>query len=212
MTFPRTKALTTAVCAALLATAGCRDSGVDVRQSDATGSRSEQAATGPLPGDSVWQLDSTWEDRRGTEVRLADFRGHTTVLAMMFTNCQYACPQIVADMRALQEQVAAEGGTVPQFVLVSMDHERDHPPALRKFANQHELEAEHWTLLHGDADAVRELGAVLGVSFRRGADGNYAHSNQIAVLDSEGRIVHRQQGLQADDTQTVRTLLRLLDL
>ncbi len=164
--------------------------------------------TTPLPGDSAWQLDSPWQDQDGRDRRLADFRGEVTVAAMVFTHCVYACPRLVADM---QELAARLGTPQPRYLLVSMDHERDDPATLRAFAARHHLDPAHWTLLHGDAPQVREFAAVLGVNFRRAPNGDYAHSNQLAVLDRDGRIVHRQHGLQADPTATLQVLADLLE-
>jgi protein SCO1/2 len=42
---------------------------------------------------------------------------------------------------------------------------------------------------------VRELAALLGVIYREDANGSFAHSNVITVLNAEGEIVYQQPGL-----------------
>lgn len=177
-------------------------------------SATEVSAAEPsaLPGDSVWQLTSDWLDQDGTALRLDRLRGEVVVTAMIFTHCLYACPRLVADLKELERRLASrEDSRQPRYLLVSMDHERDDPATLRAFAARHHLDPAHWTLLHGDAPQVREFAAVLGVKFRRAPNGDYAHSNQLAVLDRDGRIVHRQHGLQADPTATLQVLADLLE-
>src|SRR5262245_60767301 len=102
---------------------------------------------------------------------------------MFFAKCEYACPLLVHDMKrieaALPEHVRSNVG----FVLVSFDSDRDTPAALAEYRKNHEL-AANWTLLRGAPDDVLELGALLGVKFKKDARGQFAHSNVITVLDA----------------------------
>ena len=40
------------------------------------------------------------------------------------------------------------------------------------------------------------LAALLGVKFKQEADGAFAHSNLLTILNPEGEIVHQRTGLQ----------------
>ncbi|MCB9786927.1 MAG: SCO family protein [Deltaproteobacteria bacterium] len=153
------------------------------------------APRGALPGDSLYQLGDTWTDQGGEPRQLAELRGHVVVLAMMFTHCTYACPRIVADMRAIEDGLAADTADDVRFVLASYDTKRDTPETLRAFAASKGLNLARWTLLHGDPGAVRELSAAIGGSYTENDLGNFAHTNQVVVLDREGRQVFRQEGL-----------------
>jgi protein SCO1 len=51
-------------------------------------------------------------------------------------------------------------------------------------------------LLHGDEESVREIAALLGVKYKQEADGSFAHSNLVTILNSEGEIVHQRAGLE----------------
>ena len=57
---------------------------------------------------------------------------------------------------------------------------------------------------------TRELAAALSVQYRPVGEADFAHSNQVAVLDAEGRVVHRQEGLGVAPTETVEVLRGLL--
>jgi len=151
--------------------------------------------THTLAGDSIYHLPTTWTDQAEQTRSVAEFRGHIVVLAMMFTNCDYACPRIVADMKAIEAGVDADDALDVRFVLASYDTKRDTPETLRAFAKDKGLNLARWTLLHGKPDGVRELAAAIGGSYAENDLGNFAHSNQVVVLDREGRIVHVQEGL-----------------
>jgi protein SCO1/2 len=73
----------------------------------------------------------------------------------------------------------------------------------------HALPADHWTLLHGEPDDVLELAALLGLKFKEDANGQFAHSNIITILNGQGEIVHQQIGLNQDTKETVRILRQL---
>lgn len=149
----------------------------------------------PFRAGSIYQADGTFTDDAGRSVRLAEFRGRPVVLAMFFASCGYACPLIVTDMQAIRAKLPAELRDRAAFVLVSFDIKRDTPAALAAYRTQRGLDGA-WTLLHGDDEAVRELAALLGVKFKQEADGSFAHSNLITILNAEGEIVHQRTGLK----------------
>jgi len=62
-------------------------------------------------------------------------------------------------------------------------------------------------LVRGDPDDVLEMAALLGVRFREMADGEYAHSNIITILDAQGAILYQQQGLGSDLTEKTISFL-----
>lgn len=124
---------------------------------------------------------------------------------MFFASCGYACPLLVTDMQAIRAQLPAAVRDRAAFVLVSFDVERDTPAALRLYREQRGLD-DGWTLLHGDADAVRELAALLGVKYKQEADGMFSHSNLVTVLNPEGEIVHQRSGLRGGLPEAARAL------
>ena len=73
----------------------------------------------------------------------------------------------------------------------------DTPGRLAEWGARTGLDPARWTLLAGDAGAVREVAAVLGVRYQAQADGELAHTNAITVLDRAGAVVHQQVGLGA---------------
>lgn len=152
-------------------------------------------AAGAISARSIYQIDAKFCADTGQCLPLAALRGRPVVLAMFFASCGYACPRLVTDLQALRGRLPAELRDKVTIVLVSFDTERDTPPALADYRRQRALDGA-WTLLHGDKGAVAELAALLGVKFRREPSGNFAHSNVITILNTQGEIVHRREGLE----------------
>ncbi|HEU0302445.1 MAG TPA: SCO family protein [Longimicrobium sp.] len=149
----------------------------------------------PAPDFSVYDLETPWVDQDGRERTLGSLRGRTQVVAMVYTHCTHTCPAIVAELKRLEAALPVEERGRVGFALVSLDPERDDAAQLASFAASLRLDPARWTLLTGDADGVRELAAVLGIRYRAEADAQISHSNTYLVLDAEGRIAHRQEGV-----------------
>jgi len=147
---------------------------------------------------SIYQVSSKWVTEDGETVTLGTLEGKTQVVAMVYTSCEVACPRIVASMKTIQKKTDSDA---VGFVLISIDPERDTPEALKAYAEKMNMDDSAWTLLTGSPDNVLELAALLGVRYRKMADGEFAHSNIITVLDAQGAIVYQQNGLGADLTR-----------
>ena len=157
---------------------------------------------------SLYQLGVTFTDDTGKSVALGAFRGRPVVLNMFFASCGYACPLTVTDLLAIQDRLPAELRAEAVFVLVSFDVARDTTEVLAKYRTQRGLEGQ-WMLLRGDDDSVRELAALLGVKYKQEADGMFAHSNLVTILNREGEIVHQRQGLKGGLDEAVTALVAL---
>ncbi len=164
------------------------------------------AETQSFTSNSLYQLDVAFTDDSGRPVSLGALRGRPVVLTMFFASCGYACPLLVTDMQALRAKLPAEIRDQAALVLVSFDTVRDTPAALKKYREDRHLDTQ-WTLLHGDDDAVRELAALLGVKFKQEADGMFAHSNLITILNGEGEIVHQRSGLRGGLDETAQAIV-----
>ena len=184
------------------------------RASDSTRPAAE-AAEG---GYSLYDLPSAWRDQRGAAVRLPSLAGRVRVVAMVYTSCHATCPLIVGDLKRIEASLPADRRDDVGFVLVSLDPARDTPGRLAEWAERTRLDPARWTLLNGDADAVRELAAALGVRYQPqaraggGPDGgtDLAHTNVITVLDAAGAVAHQQLGLGAVAAGTVDAVRGLL--
>lgn len=159
--------------------------------------------------DSVYWLTDEWTTQDNERIRLASYEGHPVLVSMIFTNCGYACPMIVRDMKRVASHLSPEVAEDVRFLLVSLDPERDTPAQMARFAEAHRLDADKWTLVTGSSSQVRSLAAMLGIRYRKESDGQFAHSNIISILDPSGVIVHQQKGLDLDGADAADALFRL---
>ncbi len=157
--------------------------------------------------DSVYALDSAWQDGQGQQRKFSALEGRVRVLAMGYTSCQYACPRILADMRAIERGLGSAAEQVA-FTFVSFDSLKDTPAHLKTFQAKQRL--PHWTFLTSDEDSVLELSVLLGVKFQKLPDGNFAHSNTIFVIGADGRILHRQESLGAKPDDSIAAIRKVL--
>ena len=158
---------------------------------------------------SLYQVDSTWTTDAGKQMKLSSLAGRPQVVTMFFTSCEYACPILANDMKKLEAALPDGIRTNVGFVLITFDSERDTAGALAKYRKTRSI-PEHWTLLTAGPDDILELAALLGVKFKKDARGQFAHSNLITVLNSEGEIATQQVGLNRDPSETAKLLKELL--
>ncbi|WP_256013537.1 SCO family protein [Desertivirga xinjiangensis] len=147
-----------------------------------------------LPPESVYNLETTWEDQNGDSLQLKELRGKIPVMSMIFTRCAFACPRIIADMKAVASQVPGDKKDKVVFVLVSFDSDHDNAARLKQFASQMQLD-DQWVLLHGDPEQVRELSMILNIKYKKQPDGSFSHSNVLSVLGPDGVIEGQSEGL-----------------
>jgi len=166
--------------------------------------------TSKLSDRSLYQTESKWTTDAGKQIQLSDLKGRPQVIVMFFASCQYACPILVHDLTRIQAALKPEWRTRVGFTLVTFDTKRDTPEALAQFRTTRNLSPANWTLLHGGEDDVLELAALLGVKYKQEANGQFAHSNLITVLNQDGEIVHQLNGLGQDISATMRELNQLL--
>ncbi len=154
-------------------------------------------AAQPLPGRSVYNLDSKWTRQDGVDVAIGSLSGKPVIAAMVYTSCPDMCPAIVADMMWIEKHLPPDAAGQVQFALFSFDAAVDTPSRLKVYADEHGLELSRWSLYHGDEDAVRELAAALGVSYRPDGHGGFDHAAVISLLDDKGEVVFQQRGTEA---------------
>jgi protein SCO1/2 len=165
----------------------------------------EAMASAPFSKNSIYQTDAVFTTDTGQPFKLGELRGRPVVLDMFFASCSYACPLNVSDMQAIRAKLPAEVRDRAMFVLVSFDVARDTPAALAKYRTQRALD-DHWVLLHGSDDSVRELAALLGVKYKQESDGAFSHSNLLTLLNPDGEIVHQRIGLKGGLDEAAATL------
>lgn len=151
-------------------------------------------------GVSIYALPSPFIDQEGAPAKIDAFRGQITMVAMFFASCPQACPRLINNTKNIEAALSAKEREGLRVLLITIDPENDTPEALRGVVKRFGLDASRWKLLTGKDDDIRDAAAVLGVKYRE-MDGTLNHSSVITLLDREGRIDARYDGIA--DTRAV---------
>lgn len=163
------------------------------------------AAAAPLPGQSLYNLRATLVDQHGATLGLDAFRGHPVIVAMFYASCTTVCPLLIEQVKSIDAALAPELRAETRVLMVSLDPERDRPERLAELAASHGVRDSRWHLARTSESSVREIAALLGVRYRRMADGSISHSPLIAALDREGVLIARSEG-RDDASRLARAL------
>ena len=193
------------------------DAQADVHEAHAHTDDDDQAADSgrahthePLPPTpavegSIYHLDHTWSDQHERALELGAFAGTPVLVTMFYGNCQTACPLLLHKARLLQDEL---GGALP-VVAVTFDPVSDTPESMRHYAAERGFDRDQWHFLMGSTTSIRMLATLLGVQYHRRADGHYDHSNLIALVDADGVIRLRTEGLSPDVAPIAAQIERL---
>lgn len=157
-----------------------------------------------IPKDSLFLLQSHWKNQDGLETTLKSFAGIPVIIAMTYTGCQYSCPLTLNKLAEIEKDLKKRGVQHYQIVTASFDPVRDKPEVLKPFMTKRKLDSSHWTLLSPQSDSdVRELAVLLNVSYQKMENGEFSHSNGIALIDPQGRLALQLKGLASDHKELV---------
>ncbi|MDO7171094.1 SCO family protein [Mariniflexile sp. AS56] len=165
--------------------------------------------SGVISEESIFNLTSKWNTEEGKTIQLKDLKGKTLVMVMIYTSCKAACPRLAADMRYIESTIPDEKIKNIQFVLVSIDPETDTPEKLKAFAKENGMQNNQWTFLQGSVSGVREFANVLSVKYKEISPIDFSHSNIISVFNTQGELIHQQEGLGVDNKETIETIIKI---
>ncbi|MDX3774203.1 SCO family protein [Chromatiaceae bacterium AAb-1] len=159
--------------------------------------------------DSIYHLAASWTDHHQKTLALADFQGQPVIISMIYGSCRTACPLLVNDARNLFDALPATQQQQTRVVFVSFDTNKDTPAELADYASRLGISSPNWHFLHGADNDIRSLAMLLGIRFRAKDDGTFDHSNVISILDTEGRIAYRSEGLRQPPEPALAALAKI---
>jgi len=165
-----------------------------------------------LTDDSVYHVASNWLDQNGRKVNISDFQGKIQVISFVYTYCEHSCPVILANLRQIEKKISDIEKSNTQFLLVSLDPERDTPELLKRYMQKKGLSECRWMMLNGNPDDVLELSALLGVRYKpmNNDKKDIAHSNMITVLSKQGEISYQMKGVNEGVEDVVSAISKMV--
>ena len=133
-------------------------------------------------------------DRKGSPVRLHDFKGKPLLVSFMYTGCFQVCPTTTKNLqKALNGAVSRLGPDAFNVISIGFNQPSDSPQALKSFANQNGMNLPNWEFLSPTMALVPELASAFGFRYVQTAAG-FDHLNQVTLVDKYGRIVRQIYG------------------
>lgn len=147
-------------------------------------------------------------DQDGQKRSFSSLRGEPVLVFFGFAHCRGVCPAVLGRMKALHN---ADGGALrsARIVMISVDGERDTPVALKAYLA---ALSPDFVGLTGEPRATAAIAARFSAIFVKeppGKDGSYnvMHSDQVFVVDKQGRLRASFAGTSIEDMATVTALL-----
>lgn len=166
-----------------------------------------------LPRNSVYQLDARLTDQDGKTLRWRDTRAQHTgprIVAMFYTSCDIVCPMLIETIKITESRLSEPSRSLLRVDLITFDPERDNVAALKKTAAQRAGDERRWRLYRPEPADVRKLAGVLGVQYRRLANGEFNHSTPMILLDAQGVEIMRSETLGKPDSVFVKAVEKAL--
>lgn len=164
----------------------------------------DAAAQARLPSDSIYQLKLPLVDQEGRSFALDERRGRPMLVSMFYTSCRFVCPMLIEALQATEAQLSPEEHARLSVMMVSFDPAHDSVAALKKTADQRQLDSQHWILARTEAPNVRKLAALLGIQYRAIGNGDFNHTTALILIDAQGRIAGRTAQLGSADPAFVK--------
>lgn len=144
---------------------------------------------------SLHHMQAEWTTHRNEKITLRDFAGKPVIVVMYYGNCTQVCPILIRDVNRLFESVDQKIRNDIRVLAVTFDPDNDTPEKLNEYAAEKNLDLPEWHFVTGKKTDIRELAMLIGVEYSKKSNGHFAHSNLVTLIDGDGKIVLRMEGL-----------------
>jgi protein SCO1/2 len=133
--------------------------------------------------------DFSLTSHTGQNVRLSDFRGKLSLLYFGYTFCPDVCPATLSEVSGAMDILGEDASDV-QFIMVSVDPERDTPAKLAEYVSHFN---PSFLGVTGTPDQIAEIATMYGIFFEKN-EGSIAtgylidHTATITVVDQDGHV------------------------
>lgn len=160
----------------------------------------------PVPEDSLYALDVDLVNQSGAKTSIDVWRGHPTLVSMIYASCPMACPILMNDLKTLEAQLQPDTRAQTRVLLITLDPAQDGPKELAEVAKGYNVDTTRWQLVRGSELDTKTMAQHLDVEFAMRADGEMDHTSLIALLNPEGQIIDSLFGLQQDNKPFIARL------
>jgi len=171
---------------------------------------------GPMMGDEAHTVPMfSLTDQLGAEYSHRDVEGKVRVVDAFFTSCPTICPVISSQLARVHDRLWAEGLENEVRILShTVDPKNDSPQRMHRYGQRLGADPEVWKFLTGPEEDLYPLlqeGYLLTALPSDTAAGGFFHSDQILLVDPEGRIRGTYDGTRTSEVdKMLENLMELL--
>ena len=151
-------------------------------------------------------VDFSLTNSAGGVVTRQNFSGKILVVDFLFTSCSLTCPAVNSQMAQIQRLTTND--TDVKLVSLTVDPRDDTPSVLKQYGAGFGADTNRWFLLTGNKSVLYNL---IGNSFLAQdvndpfgyMPGNFAHTERIAIVDSQGKLRGFFDGLNQETAGAV---------
>ncbi len=126
----------------------------------------------------------------GEKVTNRTTAGKIYVANFFFASCKNICPAMMTNLEKVQKTFKNNAGVL--ILSHSVTPLKDSVAALRKYADERNIDNKNWLLLTGDRDATYTLARQAYFADEAGGYGKkpdeFLHTENVVLLDTKGRI------------------------
>ncbi|MET3507754.1 SCO family protein [Halalkalibacter oceani] len=147
-------------------------------------------------------------DQDGEPYGTEQLTGQYWLANLIFTHCPSVCPTMTPNMRNLQTAMQEEGIEMG-YISFTVDPERDTPELLKSYATNVGANGETWKFLTGyEVEEITELSMTAFASpVQPLDDGDIGHTTAFFLIDPEGNVIRKYDGLQTDQEPIIDDLM-----
>jgi protein SCO1/2 len=144
-------------------------------------------------------------DQFGQVVTVDTFRNKVYVANFFFVSCPGICRQMNNELERVQK--AFVGNSKVNFVSHTVTPDQDSVPVLLQYAKLHDAVPYQWYFLTGDKKQILDLAVH---SYLAETDGYLVHSQNLTLVDMEGRIRGVYSGTVPSDVDKLMKDINIL--
>jgi len=159
---------------------------------------------------SIYNLNSTLINHNGEIFKISNFSGKIQVFSMIYTRCKTICPVIISNMKAIEKLLPEKAKDDVNFLLISLDPDRDSIDVLNNFFIDKKFNNDRWTLCKTDKSETLKIALTTGIKYKKEKNDEYTHSNIIIILDRDGVIRMHHPGLDKNYKDVLDLIISLI--
>jgi protein SCO1 len=153
-------------------------------------------------------------NQRDEKFGIENLKNKLTVVSFFFARCHGICPNIVRNIKFVQNEYSNDPNV--QIISFSVTPDLDTPSELRKFAGEKGIIDSKWSLLTGEREKIFEIArntfqADTDAATKKVEEKDFVHSERVFLIDKNLNFRGVYNGNKGDSIQTLIEDIKILE-